>query len=130
MKYADEGNSAAQYELGHLYAEGRVLKQDWHKIAMWWMNAAMRDHHEAQLEIGRMFAAGDRGVKRNVRLALVNFILADKAGVPGAAEELRLFHGQVTDQELEKVQKMLSERKPVLGREMAFILSSQMLLEN
>jgi TPR repeat protein len=100
MKYADEGNAEAQFELGNLYAEGELLEQDWQKAAMWWMNAAERDHHLAQLKIGQLFLAG-RGVKRDKKGAFKYLFLACYAKVPGADEAMDQLSGQFAADELE-----------------------------
>jgi uncharacterized protein len=55
---AEQGNVAAQYDLGHRYSLGRAVPVDYQTAANWLRKAAEQGHPGAQYEIGMMIING------------------------------------------------------------------------
>ena len=55
---AEQGDAAAQYNLGQMYSYGRVLPKDSAEAVRWYRLAAEQGHDYAQLSLGRMYADG------------------------------------------------------------------------
>ncbi len=119
-QYGDEGNSEAQLELGTMYAEGSVLRNDWHEAARWWLNAAEHDNGEAQLEVGKSFSLPGRGLKVNLVRAFKYLFLAQGKRVPTALEHLRSL--KLSDVQLENAKDSLSRWKPTESKGLAFVI--------
>ena len=82
---AAQGETEAQYDLGHKYWRGWGVAADNGKALRWFWRAAKNDHAQAQLHLGRMFAAG-HGVAINERKAEAWY---QKAVAQGDAAMLR-----------------------------------------
>ncbi len=63
QKAAEEGNAAAQMDLGWVYADGRDVPRDDAEAAKWFRKAAEQGEAAAQNKLGVMYANG-RGVSR------------------------------------------------------------------
>ena len=63
-RLADQGDAAAQYYLGIMYANGRGLPRDYATAIAWYRKAADQDYDLAQVLLGAMYASG-RGVERS-----------------------------------------------------------------
>lgn len=61
---ANDGNSAAQFNLGVMYAKGRGVTKDEAEAARWYRSAAEQGHIGAQFNLGVIYEDG-RGVKRD-----------------------------------------------------------------
>lgn len=55
---AAQGNAAAQYNLGVLYANGRGVPQDYVQARQWYEQAAAQGHREAQYNLGVLYDKG------------------------------------------------------------------------
>lgn len=64
----EQANDAAQCALGHCYAQGRGVEQNWKKAAYWYQLAAVQGHQEAQLALAQCYEKG-LGLTRNPDLA-------------------------------------------------------------
>jgi TPR repeat protein len=82
---ADEGNAAAQFTLGFMYAHGRGVPQDHALAAKWYRLAADQGHALAQNNLGLMYANG-RGVPKDTVLAYRWLNLAAAQGQADAAK--------------------------------------------
>lgn len=58
---AEQGNAAAQYNLGVLYDRGQGVPQDDTQARQWWEKAAVQGDANAQLYIGTLYAFGRGG---------------------------------------------------------------------
>jgi TPR repeat protein len=65
----------AQYHLGRLYADGKVLPKDSVQAARWFRLAANKGHHLAQATLGAMLFNGN-GIGRQAALGLFWLIVA------------------------------------------------------
>lgn len=53
------GDAHAQYNLGHLYAEGKGIKRNPYTAQKWWLAAAKQGHTRAQHNLGMALLAGE-----------------------------------------------------------------------
>jgi hypothetical protein len=88
---ADQGNAAAQSNLGFMYATGMGLPQDRAEAAKWYRRAAEQGRANAQYNLGRMYATG-QGVDQDSTLALRWFSMAAEQGEPLAQAKLGLHY--------------------------------------
>ena len=58
---AVQGDAWAQYDLGHIFADGRGVPQDYEEALWWWRLAAEQGLAMAMTDIGLMYSLG-RGV--------------------------------------------------------------------
>jgi hypothetical protein len=68
-------DSDAQYHLGRLYADGKLLPRDTVQAARWFRLAANKGHHLAQATLGAMLFNGN-GIQRQAALGLFWLIVA------------------------------------------------------
>lgn len=69
LPLAEKGDAVAQFNLGVLYSQGRVIMQD-NKIAMqWYLAAAEQGHAQAQANAGQMYDRGS-GVPQDYKKAM------------------------------------------------------------
>jgi len=78
-KFAEEGRSWAQSDLGSLYEDGLVLRQDFGEAVYWYRSAAEQGYPGAQTNLGFMYARG-LGVTASRRTAIRWFQRAAKQG--------------------------------------------------
>jgi len=87
-KFADEGRSWAQVNLGSLYESGIALPRDLKEAVFWFRSAAEQGFPEAQYNLGDAYRRG-RGVTINRRSAIEWFQRAAKQGNKDAVQSLR-----------------------------------------
>jgi len=85
--YAEQGKADAQFKLGLIYQNIRVLSPDYKKSVFWLTKAAEQDHLEAQVYLGRLFENG-YGVEQDDALASYWYHKAAKQGDAEAKEYL------------------------------------------
>ena len=68
LQAAAQGNAAAQYNLGVVYAEGRGVRQNDAEAARWFRKAADQGVAQAQFNLGVMYYKG-HGVRQDLALA-------------------------------------------------------------
>ncbi len=79
LPLAEQGNSSAQYNLGVLFSQGRVIQQDYNEAVHWYMAAAQQGHPQAQADLGEMYLKG-KGVQQDYRKAMQWFTSAANLG--------------------------------------------------
>ncbi len=67
-KLAEQGDAAAQNELGYMYADGKGVRQDYHQAVAWYRKAAEQGNAMAQYNLGVMYDNG-KGVRQNYSVA-------------------------------------------------------------
>ncbi len=72
---AEQGDSDAQYNLGHLYRQGLGVPQDLEQAGRWYAKAAGQGVPNAQFNVATMYAKGD-GFRQDLVLAYMWFSLA------------------------------------------------------
>ena len=61
---AEQGDAAAQFSLGVIYAKGQGVAQDYAEAAKWYRKAAEQGYTPAQCKLGTMYVQG-HGVTRD-----------------------------------------------------------------
>jgi TPR repeat protein len=84
---AEQGNAAAQFNLGELYLNGDGVSRDDTQAVAWFRKAAEQGNAPAQFNLGMMYANG-RGVPRDDVQAVVWFRKAAEQGLDAARSEL------------------------------------------
>lgn len=88
---AEDGDPAAQYNLGMLHARGDGVPQDYEKAAEWFMKAAEQGQREAQATIGGMYARG-LGVEQDYEKAAEWLLMAAKQHHVPSQYEMGILH--------------------------------------
>ena len=68
LQAAAQGNAAAQYNLGVMYANGEGVPKDDAQAVQWYRKAAEQGDAKAQYNLGVMYANG-LGVRQNYKIA-------------------------------------------------------------
>ncbi|MDP1872475.1 MAG: hypothetical protein Q8K61_12770 [Gallionella sp.] len=79
LPLAEKGDAIAQYNMGLLYTQGRVILQDYRIALQWYLAAAEQGHPEAQNKLGELYASG-KGVAQDFKKAMNWFLLSAKQG--------------------------------------------------
>jgi uncharacterized protein len=108
---ADEGNSAAQFNLGLLYYEGEGVPQNYGEAAKWFERAAEQGYASAQYNLGAMYGVG-HGVKRDYSKAYLWLSLCAAAGNPKCAAQRDLVAKKLSASKLAAAQQTAREWKP------------------
>ena len=103
---AEQGEAAAQFNLGVLYAEGRGVPRDAKRAAALYRQAAEQGYPPAQFNLGVLYEAGD-GVPRDVKAAARWWRKAADAGFIQAQYNLGTlyFYGRGVPQDLEAARR-------------------------
>ena len=109
---AETGNAEAQFRLGNLYAEGKVVPNDFIEAAKWFRKAADQGHAEAQYTLGVVYSGG-LGVPVDFAEGYVWYCLAEKSGLEPAKQDCSAIAAELQPDELvlanERVEKMFAE---------------------
>ncbi|KRA42158.1 SEL1-like repeat protein [Devosia sp. Root635] len=99
---AADGDARAQFEIGAIYTEGRVVPQDQVEAAKWYERAAAQGFVPAQYRIGNLYEAG-QGVDRDFEVAKLWYQRGAEAGNRMAMHNLAALYagGQLGDQQFE-----------------------------
>jgi len=114
---AEQGNDAAQYDLGYMYASGQGVPKDFAEAAKWERLAAQQGERDAQNILGAMYSTG-HGVPQDFVLAHMWFNLAAAQGDTGddtghlAALERDAVSQKMTPEQIAEAQRMAREWKP------------------
>jgi len=90
-KAAEQGNAAAQFNLGMMYANGQGVTQDYSEAFRWYRKAAEQGNATAQFNLGVMYANG-QGVARDDQQAVVWYQKAAIQGIAMAQNNLRAMY--------------------------------------
>ena len=113
---ARAGGSAAQFNLGLLYYDGRGIPQDFETAASWFEKAAGRGYAKAQHNLGAMYAVG-KGVKRDYMQAYKWLSLCAAAGESSCEAQRDLVAQKLSSSKLAAAQRLTREWKPVRDEE-------------
>lgn len=91
MYHAKKGEQKAQYNLGLIYYEGKLVKQDYEKAFYWFTKSAEQHNDKAQYNLGVMYANG-QGVQKNFKNAYYWFFKAAKKGNTDAKYNLGVMY--------------------------------------
>lgn len=68
LQAAEQGNAAAQFNLGVMYENGQGVRQDYVQAVQWYRKASEQGDAQAQYNLGLMYYDG-RGVRQDLALA-------------------------------------------------------------
>jgi TPR repeat protein len=88
---ADQGNAAAQFNLGFMYKKGQGFPQDFAAALMWYRKAADQGYASAQCNLGLMYERGN-GVPQDGREAAHLYKLAADQGNAFGQVKLGFFY--------------------------------------
>ncbi len=88
---AERGDPVAQKELGAIYAQGQVVKQDYAQAARWYRAAADQGHAGAQAALGELYEAG-QGVPHDEAAAAEWYRRAAEQGHVGGQYSLAVLY--------------------------------------
>ncbi len=91
-KLAEQGDAAAQFNLGNMYAHGRGVPKDDQQAVAWFRKAAEQGYADAQNNLGLMYVNG-RGVPKDEQQAVVWFRKAAEQGYASAQDSLGRMYG-------------------------------------
>jgi hypothetical protein len=117
-KAAEQGNAAAQNDLGNMYTEGQGVPPDYVEAMKWLRKAAEQGNAAAQNNLGNMYSNG-QGVPQDYVQAHKWFNLA-AARIPASETESRAIAiksrdsvaSKMTPAQVAEAQKLASEWKP------------------
>lgn len=109
---AEQGNAAAQSDLGVMYEKGQAVPQDYKEAAQWYRKAADQGYAPAQFNLARMYGLG-HGVPRDYVYAHMWLSLAvangNKFEVARKARDALEKH--MTRSQIERAQHLAEEWK-------------------
>jgi uncharacterized protein len=108
---ADQGDAAAQYNLGVMHANGRGVPQNYTEAAKWYHLAADQGDAPAQSNIGGLYAIG-QGVPKNYISAYTWLSLSAAQGNQIAIKRRDIIARHMTPAQIAKAQKLAREWKP------------------
>lgn len=108
---AEAGGSAAQFNLGLLYYDGKGAPQDFARAAEWFEKASEQGYAKAQHNLGAMFAVG-RGVKRDYTQAYKWLSLCAAAGDQSCSAQRDLVAQKLSSSKLAAAQRLTRDWKP------------------
>lgn len=68
LQAAEQGNAAAEFNLGVMYENGQGVRQDYVQAVQWYRKASEQGDAQAQYNLGLMYYDG-RGVRQDLALA-------------------------------------------------------------
>ncbi len=100
---AANGDVRAQFEIGAIYTEGRVIDQDMAEAAKWYERAAAKGFAPAQYRLGNLYEAGT-GVDKDLEQARLWYQRAAESGNRMAMHNLAALYagGQLGEQQFEQ----------------------------
>ncbi|MGI9101341.1 MAG: GAF domain-containing protein [Terriglobales bacterium] len=105
---AEQGDAAAQYDLGMAYSNGADVPQDQAQSVNWLGKAADQGDHRAQLELGRAYAAG-LGVPVDHVKAYAFLVLANADGGSDGEELLKALAARMSAAQIAQVRTVLGD---------------------
>ena len=108
---AEEGNVAAQFNLGIMYQLSHGVPQDNEAAVSWYRKAAEQGLAEAQYNLGVMYANGE-GVPQDYAAAQMWFNLAVASRNRNAMKARDIVAAQLTPAQIAEAQKLAREWKP------------------
>jgi hypothetical protein len=108
---AQNGNAAAQLELGRMYRDGTGVSENPAVAAKWLEAAAQSGQGEAQLAIGELYEAG-KGVVQDYIRAHVWYNLAASVGTPEAVAHRNSLSLRMTPEQISEAQKLATQWHP------------------
>lgn len=105
---AAQGDAGAQYKLGHLYAYGQGVPQDYAQAALWYTKAAAQGHAGGQYSLGALYLYG-QGVLKDLVQAHLWLSMAAAQGEQFAALGRDFAARQMTPSQLAEAQQLAQQ---------------------
>ena len=105
---AKQGDAAAQYNLGLMYANGRGVRQNYKTAVKWYKLAAKQGYASAHNNLGFMYANG-KGIPQDYILGYMWWYIAASNGHKDAAAGRDAVSKVMTPTQIKKAQKLARE---------------------
>ena len=105
---AETGDAEAQFQLGNLYAEGRIVPNDFAEATKWFRKSADQGLAKSQYTLG-VIHSGGLGVPVDFAEGFVWYCLAAKSGLEDATEDCKSLAGELQPDELAIANKRIDE---------------------
>ena len=105
---ADQGNAAAQFNLGVMYNSGDGVPEDDVEAVKWYRKAADQGNAAAQFNLGVMYSSGE-GVPEDLVQAYSWINLAAAKGYNKASEGKEILVKDMTSSQIEEAQRLSRE---------------------
>ena len=102
---AEQGDAAAQFNLGVMYYRGEGVAQDDKAAVKWYTKAAEQGHVGAQTDLGLMYESG-QGVAQDYVMAHMFFNIAAIDGLKPAIENRDIAAKRMTTAQIAEAQKL------------------------
>jgi TPR repeat protein len=96
---AEEGNAAAQFNLGQMYRQAQGVPRDVVEAARWYHRAAAQDDAQSQYNLGVMYYNG-QGVPRNFVFSHMWLTLSAMSGAENAVRNRAMLVKQMTPEQI------------------------------
>lgn len=106
---AENGNAAAQYQLGLLYEGGKGVRKDAKEAAKWIREAAQQGITDAQIVLSNKYQNGE-GVQKDLTEAYIWASLAANSGVRRAVELKNKLSKKLDPKQLEEAERSIGDR--------------------
>lgn len=110
---AQQGNAAAQSNLGVMYEKGQGVSQDYKEAARWYRDAAEQGNVTAQFNLARMYGLG-QGVPQNYVYShmWLSLAVANGNGFEIARKTREALEKLMTPSQIEEARRLANEWKP------------------
>jgi uncharacterized protein len=112
---AEQGDAAAQFKLGEMYAKGEGLAEDDVEAMKWWRKAADRGNLDAQHNLAVSYFTGD-DVPQDYVQAYLWWSLAAAHGDADAGKDRDNVAGKMTPAQIEQAKALVAAWKPTSGQ--------------
>ena len=102
---AEQGDAAAQYNLGYMYNNGQGVSQNYTQAVYWYKKAAEQGNADAQFNLGNMYGTG-RGIPQNYKIAYILFNLAASNGEADATQNRDILAAKLSPATIEDAQRI------------------------
>ena len=102
---AEQGDAAAQFNLGGMYAKGRGVLQDYKTAVKWYRLAAKQGNADAQTNLGFMYGTGKGVIQDNV-YAHMWWNIAASSGNKSAVKNRDIVAKIMTPADISKAQEL------------------------
>lgn len=108
MPLAEQGHSAAQYNIGVMYEWGNGVPQDNFSALKWYKRSAELSHKDAQNNLGAMYSKGE-GTDADLVEALKWFIISAENGSEGGQKNIRIVEKRMSYEQISQAQKLAND---------------------
>jgi TPR repeat protein len=108
MPLAEQGHSAAQYNIGVMYEWGNGVQKDNFSALKWYKRSAELSHKDAQNNLGAMYSKGE-GTDADLVEALKWFIISAENGSEGGQKNIRIVEKRMSYEQISQAQKLAND---------------------